>query len=135
MSQGFVLANDRMRERAIDAVRKAADGSAVEIKSQDELQRTIPQNAVLHGLLSDIANQAIHPILGVKLSVATWKVLLLHKFGKEVEIVPSLDGSEAIAIGHTRDLKRKECTAFMTFIEAEGSELGVIFTDRRRDVA
>ena len=128
----FRLVNAKVRANAICAVHAAPEGYDVVIS---EPRRTLPQNALLHAILTDVVEQARHPITNVPLSLETWKVLLLKEFGHEVAIVPSLDGSEAIAVGQTRHLKESECREFITFVEAKGAELGVRFTadERSRD--
>ncbi|MCP8895306.1 recombination protein NinB [Shinella daejeonensis] len=90
--QRFILINDRVRRNAVDAVIRAAAGSAVTVGAAT---RSLDQNAKFHAICTDIANSPL-TWAGKRRSAEEWKVLLVSGHTKategEVEFVPGLEG-------------------------------------------
>jgi len=107
---------------------KAGKLLRLEIKAES---RSDEQNAKYHAMLSEIAKQAQH--LGAKWSAEDWKRLTVDLFVKETglqggKIIPSLDGTGIVQLGlQTRDFTKEQAAEFITFLEAWGSENGIIY--------
>lgn len=127
----LVLADDTFRARAIDWIRRAPKDTRVEFKGP---KRTLDQNAKLWAMLTDVATQKKH--CGRSYTTDQWKVLFMHACGKEVQFLPSLDGSTFIPYGHSSsDLSVDEMRDLIDFIDAWGAQNGVEFTDPNREAA
>jgi hypothetical protein len=112
------------KARAARYIAQAPFGSRVEIKAS---KRSLPQNDRLWAMLTDIAAQKEH--CGRKYTPETWKCLMMHAWGREVEFIPSLDG-EVIAIGYrSSDLTKQEMSTLIDFMLSWGAENGVVFHD------
>lgn len=90
--QTYILSHQIARQRAVDAVRSAPAGFAVQIK---EPTRNADQNAKFHALCSDIARSGLE-WAGKKRTAAQWKVLLVSGHATATkegsEMVPGLEG-------------------------------------------
>lgn len=113
------------RERATAIVAQAPAGSRVEVKAA---KRSTDQNSKMWVMLSEIAMQKEHH--GRKYTPEVWKALFLHGLQREIQLVPSLDGTEAVPITRTSDLSKSEMADLITFIDAWGAENGVTFRDQ-----
>jgi len=124
MSRAFlILANQSVRERAHRWVAALPVGTRVEFK---EPKRTLPQNAYLWALLTDVATQKTH--CGQRYPTDTWKIIFLHALGKETRFIPSLDGGGFIPIGQSSsDLSKSEMSDLIEIILFWGAENGVVF--------
>jgi hypothetical protein len=121
----LILANDQVRERAINWCRKAPVGTRVEYKAP---KRSLPQNARMWAMLTDIAQQV--PWHGIRLSPDDWKILFLDALKREVRMVPNIDGNGFITLGRSSsDLSKEEMGDLMTLIEMFGAKHGVVFQD------
>ena len=109
---------------------KAGKPLRLEIKAKS---RSDEQNAKYHAMLSEIAKQAQH--LGAKWSAEDWKRLTVDLFVKETglqggKIIPSLDGTGIVQLGlQTRDFTKEQAAEFITFLEAWGSENGIVYKE------
>lgn len=125
MKQLFILAHDTARQRAIDAVRSAPPGYSVTVSPP---KRNTSQNALLHAVLTDVANQV--DWAGSKRDVTTWKRLLtagwLRAKGEHAELLPAIDGRGfEVLYQHTSELHAGECAELVDYIHAWGTERGV----------
>lgn len=88
----FILAHAQARSRAVEAVRDAPEGYAVEVR---EPRRNLEQNAKFHAMCGDIARSGL-PWAGKSRTAAQWKVLLVsaHAVATKIgsEMVPGLEG-------------------------------------------
>jgi len=93
--------------------------------------KTREQEEKYHAMIGDIAKQAQH--IGAKWSAEDWKRLTVDLFIKETglqggKIIPSLDGTGIVQLGlQTRDFTKEQAAEFITFLEAWGSENGIIY--------
>lgn len=132
MSRALIVVNGNYdRERAATWALKAPAGTRIEFK---ESKRTLPQNSRLWAMLTDVAQQATHN--GRKYTPDQWKVLFMHACGREVQFVPSLDGSTFLPWGQSSsDLSKQEMTDLIEFIMSWGAEHGVTFHDDKTEAA
>lgn len=119
----IVLTGNFMRERAINWIRGAPDGTRLEFK---EAKRTLPQNDKMWAALTDVAAQATH--CGRRYTPDEWKVIFLHALGRETRFIPSLDEKTFLPIGlSSSDLSKSEMADLIELIHAYGAEHGVRF--------
>lgn len=90
--QHFILANDAVRQRAVDAVTNAPEGYVVEIKPTN---RSLEQNAKFHAICNDLAKSELC-FAGKRRNKAAWKVLLVSGHAvatnESAEVVPGIEG-------------------------------------------
>ena len=85
-------------------------------------------------MLTDIAQQKEH--CGRRYTPDQWKVLFMHACGREVQFIPSLDGSTFIPWGQrSSELSKEEMSELIDFIAAWGAEHTVIFHDEQVEAA
>lgn len=121
----LVLANDQVRERAVNWCRKVPVGTRLEFKAP---RRSLSQNARLWAMLTDVAKQV--PWHGLRLSPDDYKLLFLDALKREVRLVPNLDSNGFVSLGRSSsDLTKEEMGDLFSLIEAFGATHGVIFHD------
>ena len=121
----LVLAGQRERAKAHAWVDSAPVNSRLEFKAP---RRSLDQNSLLWSLLTQVATQKEH--CGRKYTPDQWKVLMLHACGREVQFVPSLDGSTFIPWGQSSsDLSKQEMTEMLEFIISWGAQNDVRFRE------
>lgn len=94
-------------------------------------KRSNPQNARLHAMLTELANQCQWH--GQKLPMEVWKRLCMASWMREErqspQLVPALDGHGVdIIYERTSNLSKDECGRLMEWVEAFGAEHGVRFS-------
>lgn len=114
----FVLAHAEARRRAMAAVAEAPDGMVVEVREQ---RRNLDQNALLHALLTEIAERC--EWAGGRHDADTWKRLLTGAWCRAnrepVTMLPALDGQGVeIVFRKTSTLTRRECADLITYVQA-----------------
>lgn len=92
--------------------------------------RSLAENAMLHAMLTEIADQV--EWAGQKRDLEVWKRLLtaawLRARGEGVEILPALDGHGVdVVFRRTSSLTRGECAELIEFIQCWAAEQGVKF--------
>lgn len=132
MSRALVTIKGRDdRQRVAAWADKAPFGTRVEFKAA---KRSLPQNDRMWAMLTDVATQKKHA--GRRYTPDQWKVLFMHACGREVQFIPSLDGSTFIPWGQSSsDLSKGEMAELLDFIGAWGAENGVVFHDPAAEVA
>lgn len=105
--QKFSLTHDTARQRCIEAVKTAPDGSLVTIR--EGAGRNLEQNDKAHAVFSDISKQVEWH--GRKMSVTWWKRLItaayMREIGNSPELVPALDGHGFdIIFEHTSEMPK-----------------------------
>lgn len=122
----LVLVNPAIRSKAHVWIDKAPPGTRVEFKAP---KRTLPQNARMWAMLTDVATQV--PWHGLKLSPDDWKLLFLDALKREVRMVPNLDGNGFVSLGRSSsDLSKAEMGDLMELISAFGANHGVKFHEQ-----
>jgi hypothetical protein len=118
----FVLATDRVRANAIEAIRSAKDGSRVEIKAP---KRSVDQNALLWARLAEISDQVIW--YGTKLCAEDWKDVFSASLRK-ARVVPGLDPGTYVPLAmRTSDMSKEEFGLLLDLIDCFAAERGVVF--------
>lgn len=113
------------RLRACRWIDQAPPGTRIEFK---EIKRTLPQNDLMWSLLTDVATQKEH--CGRKYTPDQWKLIFMHALGREIQFIPSLDGSTFIPCGgRSSDLGKSEMSDLIEYIMAWGAQNGVVFHD------
>jgi hypothetical protein len=122
----FALHTDLHRDNAVKAVVAAPHGALVQVTDD---KRTLPQNAKMWALLTDVAMQKTH--CGRSYSTDQWKAIFMHAVGQEVQFIPSLDEKTFIPWGNrSSELSTAEMSALIEFIISWGTQNGVTFHDR-----
>lgn len=127
----LVIDSPVQRQKASNWVAQAPVGTRVEFKRP---KRTLPQNDRMWAMLTDIAQQKEH--CGRRYAPDQWKVIFMAACGREVQFIPSLDGSTFIPWGQSSsDLSKEEMTELIDFIFAWGAENGVIWSEPQEQAA
>lgn len=96
------------------------------------MTRTLEQNAKLHAMLTDIANQC--EFQGKKRDVETWKAIFVsaHKIatGGQAEMAIGLEGEVINLRESTAQMGVKRLASLIEYLTAWGVENGVHFNDR-----
>lgn len=126
MSRALViLRNDADRLKAAAWCRNAPRNTRVLFQ---ETKRTLPQNSILHAMLTEIAAQKTH--CGVKMPPDDWKCLFMGALGKEARVVPSLDGTGFVPLGYrSSELSVSEMSDLIELMKMWGAQNGVVFRD------
>jgi hypothetical protein len=113
-----VIATAEDRDRVLRTIAATPIPFRVEVKGA---KRTLPQNARMWAMLTDIARQYAWD--GKQREPEVWKHLFLKALGKEYEAVPSLDGQGLVYIGgSSSDLSDEEMTDLIELMFAWGSD-------------
>ena len=122
--QFFALVHDTARQMAVRAVTRAPAGYVVEVKPKT---RTLDQNALLWGLLTDLSNQVNWH--GQKLTPDEWKIVMTASIRRQ-RVLPGIDGG-FVAIGEsTSKMTVKEFSDLVELITAFGAQHEVRFSGR-----
>ena len=143
--QRFILINDLVRDRCLDAIRNASTGSAVTVR--EGVGRNGDQNARFHAMLTDISRQVQWH--GKTLSVEVWKRLTtaayLREIGGQPQMIPALDGNgfdvifeRTSTMPQSRTKRMRDSDpAFNELIDwtaAFGDQCGVEWSERAREL-
>lgn len=109
----------------LKAMLMAGNRMVVEVKPET---RSLAENALLHALLTEIANSV--EWAGKKRDVEVWKRLLtaawLRARGEGVEVLPAVDGHGIdVVFRRTSTLTRGECAELIDFVQCWSAENGV----------
>jgi hypothetical protein len=127
MSRALIVINGNVeRERAASWCRQAAAGTRVEFKAS---KRSLPQNAKLWAMLSEVAVQL--PWHGQKLKAEDWKLIFLDALKREQTLVPNIEGTGFVNISgySSSDLTKDEMGNLLELISEFGARHGVKFQD------
>lgn len=126
MSRALITLNGPTdRFRAIALIEKAQRGTRVLFKAA---KRSIAQNDLMWGLLTDIARQVDWH--GQKLTAEDWKFVMLDALKRELRIVPNIDGTGFVNLGRSSsDLSKSEMSDLIELIRAFGANHSVTFFD------
>lgn len=114
------LRSERDVETACRLIRQAPPGARVEVTGP---QRTLDQNARMWAMLTDIARQRPG---GRVYTPDEWKVMFMHAIGKELKLLPALEGHGFVPYGSSSSrLSVGEMGDLMEFIQAWAVENGV----------
>jgi hypothetical protein len=121
----FVLTSNYIRDEAAKCIAAAPTGTRVEIKAA---KRTLPQNAKMWAVLTDLAHQL--PWHGQMLTPDDFKLLGLDALKRESRLVPNLDNTGFVNLGRSSsDLSKQEMADLIELLQSFGSNHGVQFHD------
>ena len=135
----YILVHETARKLAAAQCLIAPDGFHVWIT---EPKKKRIQEEKYHAMIGDIAKQIEH--IGRKWDSDDMKRLLVDDFAEEMRlagtplhhdgrVTPSLDGRRIVQLGiQTRDFYVKEASAFIEYLYAQGSQYGVIWSERAK---
>lgn len=119
----LVLVSDEIRARAHAWIDQARHETRVEFKAP---KRTLPQNARMWAMLTDIATQLTWH--GIRLTADDWKLVFLDALKTEIRLVPNIHGTGFVNLGRSSsDLSKLEMGDLMELISAFGADHGVTF--------
>lgn len=126
MSRAVVLLHGaRDRQRAHALIEQAPAGSWVEVRHS---KRSLPQNARMWAMLTDVARQ--REWHGQKLPASDWKVIFTAALRRELRMVPNLTGDGMVLLGErTSEMTKAEMGDLMELIAAWGSANGIEFSE------
>ena len=128
----FIIANERVRRNAVDAILRAPEGCAVSV---GPASRSLDQNAKFHAICTDVANSDM-AWAGKRRSAEEWKVLLVSGHTKategEVEFVPGLEGEFVNIRESTARMSVKRAASLITYAIAFCDTNGVHLTETIR---
>lgn len=124
MGRALLTLNDAAdRARACTWIAKAPAGTRVEFKAS---KRTLPQNDLFWGMLTDIARQIEWH--HAWLTPDDWKLIFLHALDRELRVAPSLDGVGFVNLGRSSsDLSKEEMSNLIELMLAFGAQHNVEF--------
>lgn len=143
MKQVFVSKHDNPNRdavvaRAIGTIQTvAANGDDFQITIAD-VARTLDQNAAMWASLHDFSTQVDYPVINLdgsrgRANEEDLKVILTAAFERETRMAPGLNGGTVFLGARTSRYGKKRMGEFLTFVHAEGSQRGVIWSEKARD--
>lgn len=127
----IIIRGNYDRERAASWALKAPAGCRIDFK---HTKRSVPQNARMWAMLSDVACQVRWH--GLKLSADDWKLIFLDALKREMRMVPNIDGNGFVNLGRaSSDLSKQEMSDLMELIAAFGTQHNVKFHDDKGEAA
>jgi hypothetical protein len=117
----IILTGKDARAKAVRWVTAAPYGTIVTFA---KAKRTVPQNARMWAMLTDIADQVDWH--GQKLSPSDWKCMFTASMNGS-RVVPGVDGGFVVLGSRTSVMTKSEMGDLMDFIEAFGAQHGVTF--------
>lgn len=130
----LTITGDIARQAICKAVQSSEIGMVVSI---GQPTRSSEQNAMLHPLLTDIANQK--EWMGKKRTMLQWKVIMVsaHSIatGEPAEMVIGLEGEVVNLRESTAAMSKKRFSSLMEYVLAWGAMNGVKFSEPERYAA
>jgi hypothetical protein len=115
---------------AREAILRGLEGGKTVVLKATRQTRSLEQNAYLHVILGDVARQVVWH--GQKYDVDTWKAFLMLSFGKEMMLMPGINGG-LVPIPHkSSKLTVPEMNDFIAYVLAFGTDHGVRWTAPKR---
>ncbi len=122
MSHRTILRGAASRERAKFLIDKAPEGF---VASVGEPKRTLEQNDRMWALLTDVS---VSMPGGRRHTPDDWKAVFMNACGWECQFLEGLDGRPFPQGFRSSSLTKSQMTTLMDFIEAWGTENGVVWT-------
>lgn len=121
----IILRGPMQRQLAASYILDAAPDNCVLLFKENK--RTLEQNARLHAMIDDVAEQLTH--YGQKLPPWKWKRLFMSALA-DIEILPGLEAGSFVPMWKsTTELSVPEASDLMELVAAYGAEHGVVFKD------
>jgi hypothetical protein len=123
----YILSHTEARKNAQRAIMEAPDGYIVEIKPNN---RTLEQNSLLWGMLTDISRQV--DWYGNKLTQEEWKDVFSASLKKQ-KVVPGLDGGFVVCGQSTSNMSKKEFADLIELMNSFAAERGVVWSEQDQE--
>jgi len=115
-------------------IREVVDAPEGYVASIGQPTRSMEQNALLHPLLTDIANQK--EWMGKKRTMLQWKVIMVSAHaiatGEPAEMVIGLEGEVVNLRESTAAMSKKRFSSLVDYVLAWGAMNGVKFSEPER---
>lgn len=122
----FILANEAVRNRAIDAIRCAPAGFQVVVK---EKVRTLAQNDAIHAVITEYGDSINWRFNGQRVDLEDLKSILVSAFrkvqGRQNRFVIGLEGEVVPLNWRTREFSKQEASEFIDMVGALLAEVEV----------
>lgn len=125
MTRQFILHNNDIKQRAIDAITNAPTGYVVKLQKPN---RSLEQNAAQWPILEAFADQLEWPVNGqmCKLSAEEWKDVLTAAFNNETaRIAMGLNGGVVMLGLRTSVMTKERFSEWLEFLHHIASDRGV----------
>lgn len=142
MKQVFILKRDNPQRRAV-ADRAIATLNAAMIEGDvqvtySDVSRTLDQNAAMWASLHDFATQVDYPVIGkdgnrARATEEDLKAILTAAFEQETRWAPGLNGGTVFLGARTSRYGKRKMGEFLSFLHAEGSQRGVVWSEKAKD--
>lgn len=130
--QRFYLITDRVKAKAIEAVRSADSGCVVTVS---EPKRSVDQNAKFHAICSDLAKSDLK-WAGKRRTLEEWKVLLVsaHSVATNTpgEIIPGIEGEFVAIRESTARMGVRRAASLIEYALAFCADKGVELTETEK---
>ena len=129
------LAWKMVAQRALSAIKEAALAGQDFQVSIGDVKRSLDANAAMWASLSDFTKHVgwmVTDARGKQVPATSEdvKAILTAAFEKETRMAPGLHGGMVFLSARTSQFSKKKVGEFLTFVHAEGSERGVVWSDR-----
>ena len=122
----FVIANDTVRQRAIDFLRNLPIGCRVLFQEQ---RRSTVQSDKMWAMIGEVSKQAT--LGGKHYDSESWKCIFMRALDHETTYLPTLEQDGFFPIGfRSSKLSVREMADLITLIQAWGDQNGVKFYDK-----
>ena len=122
MDRNFTLKDRQTRRDVAVIVNQLPLGTRIVVKDRS---RTDEQNRAIHGLIGQILKQRpMH--CGIAMDMASYKAIFMHGLGRELTMLPSLDGKGLVPLGlSTSALSAKDFSDLVEFVLAWATQEGL----------
>lgn len=125
VGQTIILYGLSSRQKAESIINAAPSGSVVTVKPP---KRSVEQNSKLWAMLSDVSRAKPE---GRCHTPDVWKHLFMSACGHEVQFLMGLDGNPFPAGFRSSRLTKDQMAELISFIDAWGTERGVVWSNER----
>jgi hypothetical protein len=128
MKKTIHLKTELQRREALTIMNRIPVDGTYSVTFAEASKRSIEQNSLLWGLLSDVSRQV--DWYGQKLTPENWKDIFSASLRKS-KVVPGVDGNFVVLGQRTSKMTKKEFSDLLELIQAFGAEHGVKFETNR----
>ena len=114
-------------------MKQALDSGVPLVMEITRENRSLPQNALIHSIISQISAQTQH--LGSTWDAESWKRLLVDAYTREIgqnsgQVIPNLTGDGIVQLGlQTRKFTKQQASEFSEWLMAWAAQNGVTINE------
>ena len=114
-------------------MKQALDSGVPLVMEITRENRSLPQNALIHSIISQISAQTQH--LGSTWDAESWKRLLVDTYTREIgqnsgQVIPNLTGDGIVQLGlQTRKFTKQQASEFSEWLMAWAAQNGVTINE------